>query len=244
MLVVVLWGDVMIEQRVSRRLETAQVSQYHQDGYVIVPGLFREDEVLVWKQHVINALRELGDLGNRSGVHVWMCEKLDANLQRWVTDPRLVDILVQLVGPDVEFLSVKSVFKNKDLRFGSPWHQDWFYWNGSNKISVWVALDDAAPENGCLRLIPGTHHKVYELARVDEGNGFNLRVPDEVLHGLPVVTAEVKRGDAIFFHDLTLHSSCENSSGADRWSLISTYRESSVHDDSNVWQSSIPLHGR
>lgn len=150
-------------------------------------------------------------------------------------------MLEQLVGPNVEFLSVKSVFKNRGLRFASPWHQDWFYWGGSNKISAWVALDEATPENGCLKIIPGTHRKVYVLVRVDKGNGFVLHVPEDTIRDLPVVTVALKRGDVVFFHDLALHASHENSSGVDRWSLITTYHDASVKDTSDVWKHTIVL---
>lgn len=233
----------MVEQHMRHPLTAARIDRYHDDGFIIVPQLFGEDEALACKQQTIDALRELKELGNRSGVHVWMSDGLDPNLRRWVTDERIAGIVAQLVGPNVEFLSVKSVFKHRDLRFASPWHQDWFYWRGTNKISVWVALDDAMAENGCLRIIPGTHHTVYEMERVDAGNGFVLRVPDNALQGQTPVTAAVRRGDAIFFHDLALHGSHENSSGADRWSLIATYRDAALKDDSDVWKSAIVLSG-
>jgi ectoine hydroxylase-related dioxygenase (phytanoyl-CoA dioxygenase family) len=225
-------------------LTAEQVNEYHQKGFVVVPGVFDASETGSIKEHVIEALRNLGELGNRTGVHVWMCEVLDTNLRRWVTDKRIVNALGQLVGQNIEFLSVKSVYKDRGLRFASPWHQDWFYWHGSNKISVWIALDDATPENGCLRFIPATHRQVYDMVQVDEGNGFVLRVPESAFNGLQPETVPVRRGDAVFFHDLAIHGSHANVSGTDRWSLIATYRDASVKDDSDVWKSSIVLRGK
>jgi ectoine hydroxylase-related dioxygenase (phytanoyl-CoA dioxygenase family) len=136
------------------------------------------------------------------------------------------------------------VFKNAKTNFNSPWHQDWFYWQGSNKLSVWIALDNATPENGCLRLAPGTHHKVFEMALVDDGNGFNRRITDESLQGLPIETVPVQRGDAVIFHDLALHGSCPNVNGQERWSAISTYRDAGQTDDSTVWNTAIVLSGQ
>ena len=224
-------------------LSAAQVDRYHHDGFLAVPGLFSEAEVLAWKQHTIAALQRLNELGNPSGVHVWMCESLDPDLRLWVSDQHIVDILAQLVGANVEFLSVKSVFKDRNLRFASPWHQDWFYWRGTNKVSVWIALDDAVAENGCLRFIPRSHRSVQGMVHVEAANGFVLRVPEEAVQGQPIVAMPVRRGDAVFFHDLTLHSSYENNAGTDRWSLIATYRDASLKDDSDVWKSAIVLRG-
>jgi hypothetical protein len=50
------------------------------------------------------------------------------------------------------------------------WHQDWMQWNDPLSISPWPQimflnyyLSDTTPENGCLKVIPGTHHKRIEL---------------------------------------------------------------------------------
>ena len=60
---------------------------------------------------------------------------------------------------------------------------------------------------------------------------------------MPIVTAPVPRGAGIFFHDLTLHASCPNVNGADRWSVIPTYRDAATPDSSTVWKSSLVLNG-
>ena len=234
----------MSQSKSNRTLTAIQLDDYREKGYVVLPGLFSDAEMLQCKQQAINALRELHELGNRSGVHVWMCEALDTNLRRWVTDERIVSVLEQLVGPDIEFLSVKSVYKDSGLRFASPWHQDWFYWHGANKLSAWIALDDATPENGCLRFVPATHRRAYDMIQVDEGNGFVLRVPESAFAGQQPETITVKRGDAVFFHDLAVHGSHANISGTDRWSFIATYRDASVKDDSVVWKSALVLRGK
>ncbi len=161
-----------------------------------------------------------------------------------VQDANVVAVLQQLLGPNVEFLSVKAVFKNAKTTFNSPWHQDWFYWQGSNKISIWIALDDATPENGCLRMVPGSQQKVFEMATVEDAKGFNRRVTDEALQGLPIDTLPVHRGDAVFFHDLALHSSCPNTNGKERWSAIATYRDASQADSSTVWDTAMVLSGQ
>ena len=60
-------------------------------------------------------------------------------------------------------------------------------------------------------------------------------------HGVEVDPLPVARGDAVFFHDLTLHASCPNPSGRDRWTAIATYRDASQPDASTVWKRSIVL---
>jgi ectoine hydroxylase-related dioxygenase (phytanoyl-CoA dioxygenase family) len=219
-----------------------QVRNYHRDGYLVVPRLFDPQVMLEWKQKVKDLLgREPGPA--TGGVKVWMCDALPDYFRAAMGDPRAVSILQRLIGPSVEFLSVKAVFKNDAKRFGTPWHQDRFYWYGSEKISVWIALDDAAPENGCLKVIPRTHHALFTVEHAKTDHGFELRIDDAAVAGMPVETLGIDRGGAVFFSDLLVHSSHPNSTGADRWAFISTYRNGAVKDDATVWKTSMPVSG-
>ncbi len=213
---------------------------YERDGFLAVRGLYAPEEMAEWKDRVKAILQEEGNLNNiPSGVRVWMADKLDPYFCERMRDERVARVLTRVIGPNVEFLSVKAVYKNEHTLFGSPWHQDWFYWKGSHKLSVWIALDDATPENGCLRLIPGSHRRALDMKEVDDGVGFGRRVSDEDLKGLPVTTVPARRGDAIFFHDLMVHGSHPNTSRTDRWAFISTYRDASVRDESTVWKTPV-----
>lgn len=218
-------------------------SAYEKDGYVVVPGLYEASEMLRWKKVIQEAL-QAERFNDPSGVRVWMANQFVPGLLDAMVGPKISPILHDILGPDVEFLSAKAVFKNGATRFASPWHQDWFYWSGSTKLSVWIAMDDARIDNGCLKIIPATHHKIFDKVKTQEKIGFDNRISDEDLAGLPVVSLECKRGDAVFFHDLLVHASHPNVSGGDRWSFISTYRNSSIEDDSKIWSSSVLLGGR
>lgn len=222
-------------------LSADQVAQYQRDGYVIVPDLINPADAVAWKEALIARLTEEGKLHEPSGVRVWMCDRMDPLTATHVQSPKTVAILQQLIGPAVEFLSYKAVFKNGQTTFNSPWHQDWWYWRGSNKLSIWIALDDATEENGCLRLVPGSQRQVFTERQVEDGKGFGHRLTDEDMVGMTIVTAPVPRGGAVFFHDLTLHGSCPNINGQDRWSVIPTYRAATQPDASTVWKQAIRL---
>jgi ectoine hydroxylase-related dioxygenase (phytanoyl-CoA dioxygenase family) len=224
-------------------LTDAEVAQYQRDGYVIVPDLITPAAAIEWKTELKARLQEEGNLEIPSGVRVWMSDKMDDYSSTQLQSPRLVALLQQLIGPAVEFLSYKAVFKNAKTAFSSPWHQDWAYWQGSAKISIWIALDDATPENGCLRLIPGSQRNVIEMKEVEDVKGFGRRITDDQVAGMPIIDAPVPRGAGIFFHDLTLHASCPNLNGADRWSVIPTYRNAATPDSSTVRKSSLVLSG-
>ena len=222
-------------------LSAEQIAQYQRDGYVIIPDLISEEAAIAWKETLIARLTVEGKINEPSGVRVWMSDRMDPLTAEHIQNPKTVAILQQLLGSDVEFLSIKAVFKNGQTTFNSPWHQDWWYWRGNNKLSIWIALDDATPENGCLRLVPGSQKQVFTEEHVEDGKGFGNRLGEEAMAGLEIVTAPVPRGGAVFFHDLTLHGSCPNVNGQDRWSVIPTYRDARQTDESTVWKQSLRL---
>ncbi len=229
-------------QTAPRTLTPAQVQEYNDNGFVVVPGLYTPEQAVYYKQILTNELQGSA-AGLISGVKVWMAPTLHPEVLKLMAEPNIVAMLNQVSGPDLEFLSGKVVFKSKDTTFGSPWHQDWFYWNGPTKVSVWIALDDATPENGCLMFAPGTHKKVFKMY-VADGNAFVNRITESDLAEYKKVDVAVKRGDAVIFHDLAAHASHNNTAKIDRWSFISTYRSGAAFDDSKVWEKGMLITGK
>lgn len=177
-----------------------------------------------------------------SGVRVWMADELPDLLVDVCCREPIVPVLGQLLAGPVEFLSAKVVFKTQAVNFGSYWHQDYSYWGGAHKISAWIALDDATEGNGCLKLILGSHRKHLRHKDLQgETNTFHHRLDQDALNGMPVVTAELKAGSALFFHDLLVHGSHPNRTGADRFCFIPSYRNADEPDSSNVWSVSRKL---
>ncbi|MBI2192282.1 MAG: phytanoyl-CoA dioxygenase family protein [Planctomycetes bacterium] len=226
----------------SRVLSSEEIAAYNRDGFIVARKLYDPETMLQWKAVLKGVLEEekaSGKLDARglaaSGVRVWARDRLHPTLLEAMRDQQVTPILRQVVGPNVEFLSGKAVFKDNATSFSSPWHQDWFYWEGSTKTSVWIALDDATPENGCLKFVPGSHRRIFPKKVV--GEAFGNRIDEKDLEGWPVTSVPVQRGDCVFFHDQAVHSSHPNRTGADRWSFISTYREASVKDASGLSQN-------
>ena len=205
---------------------TANVAElaesFARDGFVVAPNLYSRAEVKVFKegiQRIVEDVRQeaAGEGSSKAmldatGVYVGLAGR-SGLFRRAVRDSRLVDILEAIIGPNVEFLSDKVVFKDTERHTASPWHQDWPYWEGTHKISVWVALDDATPENGCLKFMPGSHlgSVVHdgEHAATDRDLATGC-VPETVDGRTTAVTVPIEAGGAVFFHDLTMHSSHPN----------------------------------
>ena len=220
----------------------ADMSALHEDfnqtGFAVVPNLFTRDEVQRLKGECIEILnaveKETGSVAG-NGVHVGLAARSPV-FQEAVGDDRILDILSHILAPDIEFLSDKVVFKSDSTTFASPWHQDWHYWHGAHKYSIWVALDDATVDNGCLKLFPGSHKSaIVHDGDASDGHGFGNRLREDAIDESQAITAELEAGGAVFFHDLTLHASHPNRSGAERWVWIPTYRDAKAEDNDYPW---------
>ena len=228
-------------------LSAAQIAAYHEDGYLVIEDLYTSDEMQRWKSIGIEHLEGKQDVDTdtgKSGIRVWLADELPGFLVESCCSNRIVSVVGQLLASRIEFLSAKIVFKTGVVNYASYWHQDYLYWEGTHKISVWIALDDATEENGCLKVIPNSHRKLYTHENLQEETNilFHRLVEDE-LEGESVVTTELRSGSALFFHDQLVHSSHPNRSGADRFCFIPTYRSADEPDSSTIWSVSLPLEG-
>lgn len=223
--------------------------QYLKNGYFVLEDLFTKAEVQDFKNEIQNILEKvrgkehlganetIGDNDfTKHGVFVGLAANSEI-FRLAAARPRLVEALQQIIGKHIIFLSDKVALKNADTDFGSPWHQDWPYWKGSHKVSVWIALDNATEENGCLKIIPGSHRQgtVNHAGKSDDGKGFANRVRIEDIDENLAVSLPVEAGGAVIFHDLLLHASHSNDSGKDRWALISTYKDGNAEDPEYDW---------
>lgn len=77
----------------------------------------------------------------------------------YATQPVILDLVEQLIGPDIILWGSQVFCKPARVGREVPWHQDGEYWpiRPLATCSAWIAIDDATPENGCMRFIPGSH---------------------------------------------------------------------------------------
>ncbi|HTO51393.1 MAG TPA: phytanoyl-CoA dioxygenase family protein [Burkholderiales bacterium] len=77
----------------------------------------------------------------------------------YCTDPAFLDVVESLIGPDIVLWASTVFCKPPREGLEVPWHQDGQYWpiRPRATVTMWIALDDATVENGCMRVIPGTH---------------------------------------------------------------------------------------
>lgn len=221
--------------------KTAQ--NFNDLGFVILKNVFTAEKCLALKSDCKKLLAELPS--NRTGVNVWGAAKIPEIFMKFLKHEKIKSALEEILDGPVELLSTKTVFKSKEVEFSSPWHQDRPYWNGCLKISGWISLDHATVENGCLKIVPGSHTREYAHEQFKEAIGFGNRLTldkESENKSTPVI---LNQGDVLLFSDLLLHSSYPNCNQKDRWCLIPTYRKIGMIDNcfklNGIWDRPIPL---
>jgi len=155
---------------------------------------------------------------------------LHASFDALVDDPRIVDPMRGLVGSErVALFTDKLNLKRPREGSRFDWHQDSPYWahfcsHLDRLPNVLVLLDDAGQDNGCFRVIRGSHRRGMLPGRQGEGVlGPLFTHPDYVDEGQQV-PAELAAGAAIFFSPHTVHGSAPNRSDRPRRAFVLTYQ--------------------
>jgi phytanoyl-CoA hydroxylase len=131
---------------------------------------------------------------------------------------RLMPLLDQLIGSGHRMIQDMALLKPPFRGAEKPWHQDTAYFDYTplgGVIGVWIALDEATVENGCMQVIPGSHL---------DGPAKHYHVRDCQLEdgGVQVdraVVVPLKPGGALFFSGLIHHGTPPNTSGDRRRAL-------------------------
>jgi len=144
---------------------------------------------------------------------------LDVRIQAVMHDPVLLQIVSRLLDGEPEMFQDMALLKPAGIGREKPWHQDHAYFNlpeGTPVVGVWIALDDATPENGCMHFIPGGHRE----GPIAHFNRRDWQICDEeILNRKGVVATPLPAGGVLIFDGLTPHGTPANRSERSRWAL-------------------------
>lgn len=155
-------------------------------------------------------------------------------------NPRFLVAASQLLGNvPVRFWHDQLFWKPPKQGGVVAWHQDYSYWTRTKPVAhltCWCGLDDATKENGCLQYIPGSQRWGLLPKPVIAGDMEGIRAflneaqQEQFAH--PQL-AEVKAGEAVFHHSLTLHGSGANTSSRPRRAFVINVVADGVVSDSD-----------
>jgi len=206
-------------------------NSFSNDGYVLKKNLFSEDEINKLKKFIEsssdkqNDARETRSSTGKLSITLWD-HPSDDLFGKFSTNERIVKPMEEYLGDEVYHYHSKIIWK-KPGDGGFDWHQDYGYWYHNACLypdmgSCFIMLDRATRENGCLKVLKGSH-KVgrigHGVSDTPEQTADMERIAElEKRHESVYITAEP--GDVLFFHANLLHSSDENKSSDSRRTLI------------------------
>jgi chlorinating enzyme len=227
----------------------ADVEQFRREGYWIChQPLFPEPKFRALKETFERILEQRPE-GKKP-------EDLDvphyaySELFQWLFADEVLDMVEQFVGPDIALWSSHFISKPPGKGRAVPWHEDSAYWKGmlepQEVVTVWLAIDESARENGCMRVIPGSHSNgfsEYEPVENREANVFGTRVRADQFDESKAVDLELQPGEFHLHHARLIHGSNANTSDKRRCGYTMRYMSTRVkfHEDARRMRHQIYL---
>jgi ectoine hydroxylase-related dioxygenase (phytanoyl-CoA dioxygenase family) len=145
-------------------------------------------------------------------------------------DPRILDVVESLLGPNIQLYYSMLMMKPPREGFEAPWHQDFAFFahDRADLLACQVYIDDSTLENGCVRVVPGSH-KLGLLNHYKDGRFTGIVQGETSAFDAQEVTLPIKAGGMVFWHSLTLHRSHPNRSERPRRAIVFEYKNPEAH---------------
>lgn len=204
-----------MQSAIPGKLTTEEVAFYADHGYllprrqVFAPDRFAQ-LVSIFEEH-------LADKGDKLSDELDTPHFRDPRLLGFLLADEVLDLIEPLIGPDIALWS--SHFLSKDPFSGqpTPWHEDSAYWKGrlsafDRIVTMWLALDRSSHENGCVRVIPGTHRNGFsEYEATGRERLFTKQITGEIDEA-SAVDFELEPGQCSLHDGRIIHGARANTS--------------------------------
>jgi phytanoyl-CoA hydroxylase len=218
-----------------------QIQRYRDDGFLYYPQLLSPDEVASLKGAVLDAVKSMGNKKVAGGtmdefedkddyytkvftqrLNLW---KISDTVKSFMLKPELGKLMAQLEG--VEGYRVwhdQALIKEP---WGNPtaWHLDNPYWSfySRHSLSVWIALEDATYQNGCMYFMPGSHKlATFDNSGIGPELGALFKVYPKMAE-IDTVAVPMKAGDCSFHNGLCAHGAGANMTRGRRIAMTCAY---------------------
>lgn len=201
----------------------AMLANYEREGYAIFRNVLDSELIEEVSGHIAWLLEK-----NPDRTPEMLTQDLISDDPFWVrliSDDRLVDIAELFLGPDIGLFAshylVKPPFTGKEVR----WHQDAAFWplEPMDVVTLWSAIDESTPENGCVRLVPGSHkNEIKDMHATDTKDVLGAEISVEVDES-EAVDIVLQPGDVEVHHPMIYHASNANTSPKRRAGLTIRY---------------------
>lgn len=227
-------------------LTEEQVRRYGENGFIVIDNFLTPEELEEWRTHVMDAVKQRGGqkmpgkdikTGEADGINEdadYFGKVFDQLINLWqthegvkklMTDPRIGQMAAQLAGVDgIRIWHDQALFK-RPWANPTAWHLDTPFWSFTDRkaLSIWVALDDATLENGCLYFIPGSYHSTrFENSSISRNMDGIFSIYPQLVTA-PSVAVPMKAGSCSFHNGLTIHGAGANMTPGHRRAMTCAY---------------------
>jgi ectoine hydroxylase-related dioxygenase (phytanoyl-CoA dioxygenase family) len=203
---------------VSAPLLTAEeVEYYREQGYY----LYKKQ---LFDKHELNELTEifeehLAEKGSKLSDELDTPHFRDERLLKFLLHDKVLDLVEPILGPNIGLWSSHFICKDPYKGRATPWHEDSAYWKGrmdrmDRIVTVWLAIDRSWNENGCMRVIAGTHTNGFsEYEAVDSrANLFNTQKKNKSFSDEQAFYFELEQGECSLHDARIVHGATANTS--------------------------------
>lgn len=210
-------------------LTAEQRTIWNNTGHLTVPGVFSdadmsevEADLVRWSEGFLATLAPENEAWFlEQSTQQRVLRKLDNPVfhrpifRQLAKSRKLLSLVEALIGPDLRVFFSQVFLKPPEAGGPKPVHQDNFYFGPVDRdrvLTVWIAIDEATTENGCLFFADGSHREAVLPHVAPRDEPFNLQLPADVASRFEMTAAPVPRGGVSFHHGNTLHQSSANGS--------------------------------
>ncbi len=219
---------------------------YARDGFAIVRGAVSAERIGRIRAHCEATIAAHPGL-TYAQIHakpLWFEDPFYVDVAR---EPVLVRTAQSILGPDIALFAAGYIVKEPHGAMEILWHQDGSYWplEPMEVCTLWLAITESDPGNGCMRVLPGTQHLDLQALqdRSDRPNLLQSSIDESLVDENRAVDLVLAPGDISLHHPNIVHGS--NANRSDRWRINMVIRviAASTNVTAPDWPGVFPLAG-
>jgi hypothetical protein len=211
------------------------VKKYGRDGYLILhEQIFSPEKFARVRAYCDGKFAEANKGGDKPAI-IDCPHWSDPRIFEWIFADEMLDLVEPLIGPDIGVFACHLLQKPPGVGKRVPWHEDSAYWKGAltpmEVASITIALEPSLPENGGLRVVPGTHRHGYsdytDVAK-PETEVFPIEIKQSQVDSANAVDIDLQPNEASIHHGKIIHGSNPNTGSMRRAVLTCRYFPTTV----------------
>lgn len=241
------FGFVSSEPENAVTLSHEQVDAFNEQGFLAPLDVFSDEEINKHRSYFDRLLEQILSEGldaySISSAHLKYGPVFDL-----LCEPRIVRPVVDLLGPNVIGWGSHYFCKLPGDKKPVDWHQDASYWplSHTKTVTVWLAIDDADLENGCMQFLAGSHrdgHAEHIQDATTSGGVLGRGITEVERYGTPIANP-LRAGQMSIHSDLLIHGSSPNDSDRRRCGLTLRYCSADVTAGLGWNAKGVVVHGQ